>query len=427
MNFWKWFYPGLGLKRWLFLLAFSIFLLALGMLLSIEVLGLQELKQLFKEVALLQGGTITLLLLGIGLFLLLLSIRRVFSTFFEALFPGYPKNKIKTFQEHRLLKLGPKIAAIGGGTGLSMLLRGLKPFSSNLTAIVTVADDGGSSGKLREELGILPPGDIRNCLIALADKEDLMERTLRHRFCSPGQLYGHSLGNLFLAGMTEINDGNFNLAVKEMSRLLAIRGRVLPVTLENVTLVAELWDGTRVEGESRISESLSPIKEIGLRPESAEALPETLEAIRDAELIVIGPGSLYTSILPVLLAGGIREALRESKACKVYVCNVMTQPGETIGYSAADHLEVLLRNGLAGTIDYIVLNNRMIESPVLREKYAAEGASEVEPDYKRIEELGVEAKALPLLEEKNSVRHDSALLARELLLLCRRRKGRWRR
>src|SRR5690554_3902621 len=232
---------------------------------------------------------------------------------------------------------GPRIVTIGGGTGLGTILRGLKKTTDNLTAIVTVADDGGSSGRLRAEFGILPPGDIRNCLIAMADLEPLMEKLMQYRFNGGTGLSGHSFGNLFITAMTGIT-GDFEKAIEASSQVLAVRGRVYPATLANVQLHAELSDGRKVTGESTIGKSDCSIRRVYMEPSTAEALPEAIKAIEEADVVILGPGSLYTSVIPPLLVRGIREALQNTKAPKVYICNVMTQPGETTGFTASDHL-----------------------------------------------------------------------------------------
>ncbi len=287
----------------------------------------------------------------------------------------------------RKLQQGYKIVAIGGGTGLSTLLRGLKRRTSNLTAVVTVSDDGGSSGRLQKELGVLPPGDIRNCLVALADDEAMVTDLFRYRFTEGEGLSGHSFGNLFLAAMSGIT-GNFDRAIKESSRVLNIVGRVLPATLGVVRLCAELNDGTIVEGESNISAAHRPIKRVFFDPPAAAPLDEVIAAIRDADAIVLGPGSLFTSMAPNFLVSRIAREVADAHAVKMYVCNVMTQPGETDGMTAADHVEALLANAGERVCDYVIVND---EPPSrLLTAYAQEGQVPVEPDLERIAALGVE-------------------------------------
>ena len=277
--------------------------------------------------------------------------------------------------EQNLLSRAPRVVVIGGGTGMPVLLRGLKELTSNLTAIVTVADDGGSSGRLRGELGILPPGDIRNCLIALATTEPLLEQLFQYRFNTDSQLDGHSFGNLFIAAMSEIT-GDFEAAVKESSKVLAVRGRVLPVTLDNIGLGAELVDGRVVYGESNITADPVAIKKVHILPADVTPLPEALLALQEADAIVLGPGSLYTSVIPNLLVPGIAQAIADSNATKIYACNVMTQPGETTGYTASDHLRAILQHTTPELVDYVLVNTAAIE-PALLQRYQAEGAEPV--------------------------------------------------
>ncbi|MBV8582727.1 MAG: YvcK family protein [Candidatus Eremiobacteraeota bacterium] len=306
------------------------------------------------------------------------------------------------------LQQGYKIVAIGGGTGLSTLLRGLKRRTSNLTAIVTVSDDGGSSGRLQKELGVLPPGDVRNCLVALADDEALVTDLFRYRFTEGEGLTGHSFGNLFLAAMSGVT-GNFDTAIKESSRVLNIVGRVLPATLSVARLCAQLRDGTIVEGESQIPLARGKIERVFCDPARAEPLDEVVAAIRDADAIVLGPGSLFTSILPNFLVDRIAAEVANAHAVKLYVCNVMTQPGETDGMTAADHVEALLRNAGARVFDYVVVND---EPPSrLAAMYAEEGQLPVQADAGRIAPLGVEAVCASVISETKTVRHDPEKLA----------------
>ena len=309
-----------------------------------------------------------------------------------------------------------KIAAIGGGTGLSTMLRGLKRISPSITAIVTVMDNGGGSGVLRQELGMLPPGDIRNCLQALANTEPTMEALLAYRF-QDGALRGQSFGNLFLAALNGMCD-TFDEAVTRMSEVLAITGRVLPVTNENVQLLADFDDGVTVTGESQIAEYKKDltrrIVRAYLSPEHPAALPACLDAIREADLIVLGPGSLYTSVIPNLLVSGIREAIHESDAVKVYVMNLMTQSGETAGYTAVDHVRALFDHGGEGLFDYTLVNDLPIP-PEAQEEYLREGAVPITADEEALAALGVTVRYAPVaLWQKALVRHDPAALAAAL-------------
>jgi uncharacterized cofD-like protein len=344
------------------------------------------------------------------------------------------------------LNSGLKIVSIGGGTGLSTLLGGLKthagheamvgasrlPWIETLTAVVTVTDDGGSSGRLREEFQILPPGDIRNCMAALAEDERLLTKLFQYRFESDGDLSGHSFGNIFLAALTGVT-GDFLEAIKLTSEVLAIKGRIFPSTTEDVSLMAELEDGRVVAGETRIVQARSRIKKIWLSHQDCHPLPETMEAIERADLITIGPGSLYTSIIPNLLVHGIVDGIRSSNAIRVYICNIMTQPGETEGFNVEDHIRALYDCSPGLPLDYVIVNSAPISS-ALRGKYLADGAVQVEPGsglamdgLTRIIE-GRSHIAAPvdfgivtgdLINENDVVRHDPGKLARLLLEICR--------
>ena len=324
---------------------------------------------------------------------------------------------------NRNLPFQPRIAVIGGGTGLSTMLRGLKRYSSRITAIVTVADDGGGSGVLREELGMLPPGDIRNCICALANTEPTMEQLMSYRF-TEGRLAGQSLGNLMLAALNDVT-GSFVEAVNRMSDVLAITGRVLPVSSENVQLEAVFDDGSTVVGQSKIAvekrRTGRRIDRVRLIPEYPDAIPDALAAIREADLVVIGPGSLYTSIAPNLITKDVAKAVVESPALKIYVLNVMTQPGETDGYSAADHIQALFDLSGEHLFDLCLANSLPIPA-ALAEKYAADGAEPVQIDEARVAQQGVEILRAPVAKIKGDlVRHDPEALARELIWIYRAR------
>ena len=311
---------------------------------------------------------------------------------------------------------GPKVVAIGGGHGLSTMLRGLKHYTENLSAVVTVADDGGGSGMLRQDLGMPPPGDIRNCMEALANTEPLMSELLHYRF-TEGSLAGQSFGNLFLAAMNGIS-GSFDEAVHRMGDVLAITGRVLPVTNQDVRLEAEFHDGSRVLGESKIFYAKkinnSRIRKVRLVPERPAALPESVQAIRDADIVVIGPGSLYTSIIPNFLVSGISDAVRQSRACKIYALNIMTQDGETDGYDADDHVRAILEHAGPGVIDVCIANSTPVP-PEIMEPYAKEGVAQLELNRTDIEQLGIAVRTFPLLEPGRYIRHNSDALARAIL------------
>ena len=328
--------------------------------------------------------------------------------------------QIRLYEPHRRQ---PRIAAIGGGHGLSAMLRGLKAYTRDITAIVTVADDGGGSGMLREDLGMLPPGDIRNCIMALANTEPTMQQLLNYRF-TDGSLAGQSFGNLFLAAMNGIS-GSFDEAVHRMGDVLAITGRVLPVANQDVRLEAEFHDGSRILGESKIFYAKkinnSRIRKVRLVPERPAALPESVRAIREADIVVIGPGSLYTSIIPNLLVDGIVDAIRRSRALKVYVCNVMTQDGETEGYTVSDHIRALFKHSCPGLFDLCLTNSSPIP-PAVVQRYALEGAEPIFCDREAVEALGVEIISRPVATVENGlVRHNPGHLAWELVQLHNQR------
>ena len=311
--------------------------------------------------------------------------------------------------------------AIGGGTGLSALLRGLKHCVAprqgvasrkpirDLVAVVTVTDDGGSSGRLRREYSVLPPGDIRNCMVALSQDEALLGRLFQYRFASGNGLKGHSFGNLFLAALSHVT-GDFTRAVRVSSEVLAIRGRIFPSTNQLVSLEAVLENGKRVAGESRISRTRTRIRRVRLVPRRVKPLPEVLDAIARADLILLGPGSLYTSVIPNLLVSGVAEAIRKSRATCVYISNLMTQPGETSGFTAADHVRAIQQHGGQELIDCVVLNNKPFAPEVAR-RYRARGAHPVSADVGELQRMGLRCVSDDLLEQHGVVRHDARRLA----------------
>lgn len=314
-----------------------------------------------------------------------------------------------------------KIVAIGGGHGLSTMLRGLKRYTKDITAIVTVADDGGGSGMLREDLGILPPGDIRNCILALANTEPTMEQLLNYRF-TEGSLAGQSFGNLFLAAMDGIS-GSFDEAVHRMGEVLAITGRVLPVTNQSVHLEAEFVNGSRVLGESKIfyakKRNDCRIRQVRLVPEHPKPLPESIEAIAQADLILLGPGSLYTSIIPNLLVDGVVEAIAKSRALKILVMNIMTQDGESDGYTGADHVRALLHHGAPGIIDVCIANNAVIGEAILA-PYRQEGVEQLRLEREEIEAMGIQVEEYPMATGERYIRHDTYALASAIMEVYRR-------
>lgn len=401
---WRLWLPGLKLKRFMMIVALGF--AAIGAALGQWVLPNK--LDLSVVVMLLVGGMVLALLGGWGLA----------RTMTELL--GSDKWAGVIYSRRQLAR-GPKVVALGGGTGLPVVLRGLKQFSSNLTAVVTVADDGGSSGRLRGDLGILPPGDIRNCLVALADTEPLMEELFQHRF-ETGELKGHSFGNIFLAAM-ERTAGDFVTALRESSRVLAVRGTVLPATLDPVTLWAELVTGEHIDGETNIGKSPAKIAKIGLNPPDATPLAEAIQAIADADMVVLGPGSLYTSVIPNLLVKPIQEAVRSTRAVRVYVANVMTQPGETTHYSVDDHLAAIEQQVGKGLVDVVLVNNQAIEPSALQ-KYLNEGAEPVTAKLSAGRSWP-EIVAEPLIAVDGVIRHDPERLARALLRILLRFRPRW--
>lgn len=401
LNAFKWLYPGMWVKRWILLTVFGIIMISMG----------------FVTVILEQNPgnkTFAGVIIMVGILAVVTGIKRII----KSLVGVFPKNKgelVDKIYKTRILEKGPRVVVIGGGTGLSTMLHGLKEYTSNITAIVTVADDGGSSGRLRQDLGVLPPGDIRNCLVALADAEPLMGRLFQFRF-DQGDLGGHSFGNLFITAMTKVT-GDFDAAIKESSKVLAIRGSVVPVTLDKVMLTAVHADGSESVGESRIPKSASPIKKIRLRPVNSRPTEEALEAIRKADAIVLGPGSLYTSVMPNLLVGNVYQEIISSRAIKVYVCNVMTQKGETADYKASDHLKAIVEHTSPGIVDYCVINTARIPAEMIA-KYRTEDSSPVVPDSENIRKMKCRVIEAHIINARDFVRHDSDKLARIIVDLA---------
>jgi len=420
----RWLEPGLGVKRWILLLAAGVFFVSTGfaLIVNVKLLGFLELAVISAiDVAYRVTGRVVSPMIGglalvvIGLVVITYAMRAVIRSIVGVFLPRGDPRLVELIVQQRQLQRGPKIVILGGGTGLSTLLRGLKKVSTNLTAIVTVFDDGGSSGRLRREQRILPPGDIRNCLVALAEAEPLVTRLFEHRFRG-GDLDGHSFGNLFIASMVQVV-GDLETAVKECSKVLAIRGRVLPTTLHDVTLCAEFTDGSVIEGESAITGAGRVIERVYLKPARVPALQDVLEAIGEADLIVLGPGSLYTSVIPNLLVEGVVDALHRARGLKVYVCNVMTQHGETRGFRASDHVRVLLEQGGRRLFEYALVNTRRPRNQALLARYSQEGAEPVEPDLEAIRALGVRVVPEDLISEEELVRHDPRKIATVLLQL----------
>jgi uncharacterized cofD-like protein len=360
-------------------------------------------------------------LLLAGIYLLVQGVRSGMRIVFAVLNPEAKDGLGKHYSRRLQLAQGPRIVALGGGTGLSTLLRGLKTHSSNITAIVTVTDDGGSSGRLSQEFGMIPPGDIRNCLVALADAEKSMTDLFQHRFSGDsGSLSGHSLGNLLIAALTNQARGDFERAIEIASDVLAIRGRVIPSTLDHVRLKALIEDGTELCGETTIVGSGQRIRRIFLDPEAVEAHPEAVAAIMEADLICIGPGSVYTSVVPNLLVPGIAEALEKSEAMKAYICNVMTQKGESDSFTASEHVTAIRANVDRRIFDYVIVNTGIPTASTL-EKYRGAGQLLVDPDMDRIRAMGYRVLAGDFMNETDMVRHDPMRIAARLVALVDRR------
>ena len=407
----RWLYPGMHLKRWLLVLFFGITVLGLGAAIMIVDFyrGLPDdsfivtltgagLDRPVRAVLVGLGG---ILLTSVGVWGLMRSIVSPFVTRGDSV--------LEVLYTKRYLARGPRIVALGGGTGLSTLLRGLKGYSANITAIVTLADDGGSSGRLRQQLGIAPPGDIRNCIAALADAEPLMTQLMQYRFPPGSGLDDHAFGNLFIAAMTAVT-GDFEEAVRESNRVLAVRGQVLPATSVPLNLAATLESGRRLSGQASISGADEPIAEVTIEPADVRANPEAIERILEADLVVVGPGSLYSSVLPNLLISDIRDAVAAANGIRAYVCNVATQPGETGFYSAAQHLEALIDHVGDGLFDYVLLNDN-------HEARRPDGwmGQPVQVDVRRLEGFEVTIVEEDLVDVSNAHRHDPAKLAAALM------------
>ena len=430
VNQWfKWLAPGLFVKRWLLISAAGVLLTALGLAIWSNLTPVYYISQLLSDLL----RTITQLIPSYisGPLVLLAGILFVFwgqtrslEAITDVLMPEGNEELVDRLMTHRRLHRGPKIVVLGGGTGLSTLLRGLKRYSANITAIVTVADDGGSSGRLRREIGVLPPGDIRNCLAALADEEKLLTELFQYRFQAGDGLTGHSFGNLFLTVMSEIT-GDLEQAIAASSKVLAIRGQVLPATLSDMRLWADLADGRRIEGESSITEAQGKIVRLGCTPTNPIALPRALDAIAEADYIIIGPGSLYTSVIPNLLVPDIAKAIARSKVPRLYICNIMTQPGETDGYTVSDHIRSIDAVSPYKLFD-VVLVQKDSPSPPSLIHYAQENSHPVYFDREAVSQMGRRAVVANVMDEDKQlhlVRHDSDRLARILLRWYSRIQG----
>jgi uncharacterized cofD-like protein len=420
----RWFTPGLHVKRWLVLLMVGMVIISLG-------IG-YALRNVYSSGFRFPGITYYLTLQfipyyvraalfgALGLSIILFALYKLTQSVLGPFLPGRDRALSEIIYNYRFLQRGPRVVALGGGTGLSTLLRGLKKYTGNLTAIVTVADDGGSSGRLRAEYRILPPGDFRQCITALADVEPLMTTLFQHRF-KEGSLNGHSFGNLFIMAMAEIT-GDFEHAIRESGRVLAVRGQIVPSTLRDVTLIAEMADGQTRIGESSIPHAngdgdgngavATAIKRVFLQPEPT-INPEAEEAILNAELITVGPGSLYTSILPNLVVDGMAEALKASPAIKVFICNVATQPGETDAFRVSDHLQAIERHLGANIFDFVVVNSN--NNFTLPPSAQAAGIRRVVYDPATVSQRSIHAVLVDVVNPRISTHHDPDKLARAIM------------
>ena len=410
-----WLIPGLEVKRWFMIILLGSFLILFGLLIILNIGVLSWLLSFAKStVDYIPHDLLAAVLIILGVVLFFYGWQKTNMSMLDLRSEKDKSSVLEILYRRRKLNHGPHIVAIGGGTGLSMLLKGIKRFTNNITAVVTVGDDGGSSGRLREELGVLPPGDIRNCLAALADDEDLVTQLFQYRFQNGEGLEGHSFGNLFLTAMCSIT-GDMVTAVKESSKVLSIRGVVLPATLDDMKLAAKFEDGRVVRGESNIPEAGGVIKRLFTEPEVCDPLPDVLTAIKGADLIILGPGSLYTSVIPNLLIHHVADAIASSKAKKIYVCNIMTQPGETDDYTVSDHIKALLKHaGGKRIIDAVLVNNVLPD--VISEGYAQSGSFPVVIDTEKLASLNIEVIATKLIQENKSglVRHSSNRVARAI-------------
>jgi uncharacterized cofD-like protein len=410
----RWLYPGMHIKRWLFLLLAGIAILGLGAAIFLRDLyrtAAPDLPVVYwltgawldPQIRAALVAALGLTLAAIGMWGLMRSV--------VSPFVGRNDSVLEVLYTKRYLARGPRIVAIGGGTGLSTLLRGIKGYSANITAVVTVADDGGSSGQLRQQLGIVPPGDLRNCIAALADAEPLMTQLMQYRFPTGSGLDQHAFGNLFIAAMTAVT-GDFEEAVRESNRVLAVRGQVLPATSVPLNLSAQLTSGRTLYGQVGIATAEEPIERVFIEPADVRANGEALERILEAEMIVLGPGSLFSSVLPNLLISDLRDALSAAPGLKVYVCNVATQPGETESMTASAHLEALFAHVGERLIDYVIVNrNTDARRP------AGWSSELVDVDVRRLEELPVVIVEEDVIDPANAHRHDPAKLAAALLRL----------
>ena len=422
----SWLCPGIQLKRWLLLFTAGVIVCAfsLALLFNNQVMGMAE-ELLFRLSYLATGkyGNGMTLVLGIagmllGIGIMIYAVRRIVRSIVEAVSPESSDSLMETIFIQRKLNSGPAITVVGGGTGLSTLLRGMKYITGNCTAVVTVGDDGGSSGRLRQELGIIPPGDLRKCLVAMADREPLMERVMQYRFEGDSSLSGHSLGNLFLAAIAE-TEGGMEEGLNAASQILKVSGHVIPSTLHSIQLAADMTDGTFVLGQAEIAQARKTVQRLRMVPEDVPATKSAVEAIRQADILVFGPGSLYTSVICNLLVPDIRDAVLQSQAVKIYVCNIMTQPGETDGFGAYEHVKTLTDYAGKLFLDYVIVNAEDISDEQIA-LYRAKGQEPISPDVEKIEQMGIKVIPAKLVSKSDMVRHDPQKLAQAIMSLAYR-------
>ena len=397
-------YPGIRIKRWLFLGMAGVIISSVGATFYFRRLIDQKFPEFLSNYA---EPPMAIMGLIIGLIIILLALAGLYKTFKPLLIGNPAIGEIGfTLYRRRHLQRGPRIVALGGGTGMSVLLSGLKNHTDNLTAIIGVSDDGGSSGRLRRELGVLPPGDFRNCIVAMSDEESLLPELLQYRFTDGEGLKGHSFGNLFLVAMSNVTS-SFESALSESSKVLAVRGTVLPATTNNLKLSAKMTSGDIVHGESNITQSSNVVDTLYIDPPTVEAFHPAVEAIMNADIVVMGPGSLYTSILPNLMVNGIQEAILETKAIKFYVCNVATESGETNGYDVLDHVKALLRHTHTDMIDIVIANDNLQD---VGPNFQSESVKmEREYDIDQVVSSG------DLIDESHPIRHDSNKLSKFII------------
>lgn len=405
-NLIKWLYPGMKIKRWLLTCLLGVIIIVGGFFAFASSYALVS--------------SLGLVIILCGVILLVLGIGKLIVSLLTLFLPKGERELVNILYQRRYLERGPKIVAVGGGHGLSHLLLGLKEYTANITAIVTVADSGGSSGRLREEFNIVAPGDIRNCLVALADAPALMGELFQFRFSKDSQLQGHNFGNLFLTAMVQLT-GDFEKAVKESAQVLAIRGSVIPSTVSNVHLVGEYEDGSFVEGEAKIPSKGVKIKRVHLSPENALPTQDALDAINEADVIILGPGSIYTSVIPNLLIKGLDQAIAASAAFKIYICNVMTQQGESDGFKASDHVKAIVNHSNRDVINACLINDADVPLDA-QGRYKMEDSFPVAPDIEEIRRMGYTVVATDLLSVGDYVRHDSTKLTRALIKLIEKHR-----